>query len=155
MDFSFLKEALYIRSCLCTFMSVILLIHTYNLHACICTFCTCTFMYIQIFCLHGGLSPSIDTLDHIRSLDRLQEVPHEVHTLFIVVDQPCTPILLQYNLQATCTCSVLNIKFLSRVQCVTFSGLILMIEVDGVSLPVVLAIHLGRTYLKISTTITT
>ena len=31
----------------------------------------------QIFCLHGGLSPSIDTLDHIRALDRLQEVPHE------------------------------------------------------------------------------
>ncbi|KAJ3645259.1 hypothetical protein Zmor_022928 [Zophobas morio] len=28
----------------------------------------------QIFCLHGGLSPSIDTLDHIRALDRLQEV---------------------------------------------------------------------------------
>ncbi|KAH0500354.1 Serine/threonine-protein phosphatase 2A catalytic subunit beta isoform [Microtus ochrogaster] len=27
----------------------------------------------QIFCLHGGLSPSIDTLDHIRALDRLQE----------------------------------------------------------------------------------
>lgn len=33
----------------------------------------------QIFCLHGGLSPSIDTLDHIRALDRLQEVPHEVN----------------------------------------------------------------------------
>uniref|UniRef100_A0A8V8TRA6 Serine/threonine-protein phosphatase n=1 Tax=Homo sapiens TaxID=9606 RepID=A0A8V8TRA6_HUMAN len=32
----------------------------------------------QIFCLHGGLSPSIDTLDHIRALDRLQEVPHEL-----------------------------------------------------------------------------
>ena len=32
----------------------------------------------QIFCLHGGLSPSIDTLDHIRALDRIQEVPHEV-----------------------------------------------------------------------------
>lgn len=28
----------------------------------------------QIFCLHGGLSPSIDTLDHIRQLDRVQEV---------------------------------------------------------------------------------
>jgi len=31
----------------------------------------------QVFCLHGGLSPTLDTLDHIRSLDRLQEVPHE------------------------------------------------------------------------------
>ncbi|KAJ3645258.1 hypothetical protein Zmor_022928 [Zophobas morio] len=30
----------------------------------------------QIFCLHGGLSPSIDTLDHIRALDRLQEVKY-------------------------------------------------------------------------------
>lgn len=28
----------------------------------------------QIFCLHGGLSPSIETLDHIRALDRVQEV---------------------------------------------------------------------------------
>ena len=26
---------------------------------------------------HGGLSPSIDTLDNIRALDRIQEVPHE------------------------------------------------------------------------------
>uniref|UniRef100_A0A6U5DHY8 protein-serine/threonine phosphatase n=1 Tax=Corethron hystrix TaxID=216773 RepID=A0A6U5DHY8_9STRA len=31
----------------------------------------------KIFCLHGGLSPSIDTLDHARNLDRVQEVPHE------------------------------------------------------------------------------
>ena len=28
----------------------------------------------QIFCLHGGLSPSIDTLDHVREIDRVQEV---------------------------------------------------------------------------------
>ncbi|KAK3738084.1 hypothetical protein RRG08_064986 [Elysia crispata] len=31
----------------------------------------------KIMCLHGGLSPSIDSLDHIRTLDRIQEVPHE------------------------------------------------------------------------------
>lgn len=31
----------------------------------------------RIFCLHGGLSPSIDSLDHVRTLDRVQEVPHE------------------------------------------------------------------------------
>ena len=31
----------------------------------------------SIFCLHGGLSPSIDTLDTVRTLDRVQEVPHE------------------------------------------------------------------------------
>ncbi|KAI8527232.1 hypothetical protein RHMOL_Rhmol12G0059700 [Rhododendron molle] len=27
----------------------------------------------QIFCLHGGLLPSLDTLDNIRALDRIQE----------------------------------------------------------------------------------
>jgi len=31
----------------------------------------------QIFCPHGGLSPSLDTLDHVRALDRFDEIPHE------------------------------------------------------------------------------
>ena len=31
----------------------------------------------QIFCLHGGLSPSIETLDNIKMLERFQEVPQE------------------------------------------------------------------------------
>ena len=31
----------------------------------------------KIFWLHGGLSPSLDSLDQIKALDRVQEVPHE------------------------------------------------------------------------------
>jgi serine/threonine-protein phosphatase 2A catalytic subunit len=31
----------------------------------------------KIFCLHGGLSPNLDTLDQIKQIDRQVEVPHE------------------------------------------------------------------------------
>ena len=53
--------------------------------------CVCFYVYLMyISCVYDdctntrhfdhhfvGLSPSIDTLDHIRQLDRIQEVPHE------------------------------------------------------------------------------
>ena len=48
-------------------------------------YCTDVFDYLslsalidnKIFCVHGGLSPNITTIDQIRAIDRKQEVPHE------------------------------------------------------------------------------
>lgn len=48
-------------------------------------YCTDVFDYLslgalvedRLFCIHGGLSPSLKTIDEIRGIDRKQEVPHE------------------------------------------------------------------------------
>ena len=42
----------------------------------------------QIFCLHGGLSPIIDTLDQARNLDRVQQVPHAGPMCGLVCSDP-------------------------------------------------------------------
>ena len=48
-------------------------------------FCTDVFDYLslgalvegRLFCVHGGLSPSVSSLDEVRLMDRKMELPHE------------------------------------------------------------------------------
>eukprot|EP00232_Nephroselmis_pyriformis_P006125 CAMPEP_0182887928 /NCGR_PEP_ID=MMETSP0034_2-20130328/21114_1 /TAXON_ID=156128 /ORGANISM="Nephroselmis pyriformis, Strain CCMP717" /LENGTH=380 /DNA_ID=CAMNT_0025021317 /DNA_START=123 /DNA_END=1267 /DNA_ORIENTATION=- len=48
-------------------------------------FCTDVFDYLtlsaiidgRVLCVHGGLSPDLRTLDQVRTIERLQEIPHE------------------------------------------------------------------------------
>lgn len=55
----------------------------------------------QIFCLHGGLSPSIDTLDHIRALDRLQEV-----SCFFNFIYKYNSFITCVNINRACICNI-------------------------------------------------
>ena len=45
----------------------------------------------KIFCLHGGLSPDIDSLDGVRMIDRFQEVPHEGTMCDLLWSDPSDP----------------------------------------------------------------
>ena len=59
-----------------------------------CTSARCGLL-LQVFCLHGGLSPTMDTLDHIRALDRVQEVSPGVPAKDVVASLAlCVQVLL-------------------------------------------------------------
>eukprot|EP01084_Bolivina_argentea_P240536 404063_1 len=59
-------------------------------------YCTDIFDYLplcavikdRIFCVHAGLSPSINTLDQIRLMDRKQEIPHDGAMFDLLWNQP-------------------------------------------------------------------
>ena len=44
----------------------------------------------QIFCVHGGLSPSIHSIDQIKIIDRFREIPHEGPMADLVWSDPDT-----------------------------------------------------------------
>lgn len=120
----------------------------------------------QIFCLHGGLSPNAQTLDLIRSMDRIQEVPHEVcptlpclcfvglvngtHEFAAQSPLPCflTPSPL-FSLSFPLSSSL---SVVARVQCVTCCGLIQMTEEAGTRRHVARDTTLGQTFPQSSTT---
>ena len=52
---------------------------------------------IQIFCVHGGLSPSIQTLDQIRTIDRKQEVPHDGPMCDLLWSDPEGKMIISLN----------------------------------------------------------
>ena len=56
----------------------------------------------QIFCVHGGLSPSIQTLDQIRAIDRKQEVPHDGPMCDLLWSDPEGEALIYIKLGANC-----------------------------------------------------
>lgn len=93
----------------------------------------------QIFCLHGGLSPSIDTLDQVRSLDRYMVRFAALHH-FAAPDSR--------TLRAPCRRSP------TRVPCATFSGPTPMIAAAGESRRAVPATPSARTSRNSSTTTT-
>ncbi|KAJ1551536.1 putative serine/threonine protein phosphatase [Nowakowskiella sp. JEL0078] len=51
----------------------------------------------SIFCVHGGLSPSIHTIDQIKVIDRFKEIPHEGPMADLVWSDPIQPTAPTFN----------------------------------------------------------
>lgn len=55
-------------------------------------FCLAAVIDNKIYCVHGGLSPSAENIDSIRTVDRKQEVPHEGVMSDILWSDPDTEV---------------------------------------------------------------
>lgn len=55
-------------------------------------FCLAAVIDNKIYCVHGGLSPSAENIDSIRTIDRKQEVPHEGIMSDILWSDPDTEV---------------------------------------------------------------
>ena len=80
-------------------------------------YCTDVFDYLtlsaliegKILCVHGGLSPKINTIDDIRKIDRKQEVPNEGPMCDLMWSDPDGKPLIQFWVNRKIRCEILEL----------------------------------------------
>jgi diadenosine tetraphosphatase ApaH/serine/threonine PP2A family protein phosphatase len=83
----------------------------------------------SLFAVLGGLSPSISTLDAIRSIDRMQEVPHEGGMCDLLWSDP--EEMLQELWGRSQRCDLVFVSFI--LLCFVLLCLVLFVLFDAIS----------------------